>query len=560
MTRTFFWHLIVLHFIVVRSQVSENYHSWCSWSKKTVKFVECDEMGKSIGVRICYCLTVDLEGNVLVGSCLYGCKTNIFSDILLHNIYKPILFNSTADINKESCSKFNRKGLMCGECLEDYGYPAYSYNLSCVACRDYKYNWVKYVAAVYVPLTLFCIVIVVFRISANSGWLIGYVILSQLTSTYTLTQLYLVLTSRVEYIWSAKLLTFLYSFWNMNLFRSVYPSFCLHPTASALKISSLEYIIALYPLVAILMIYFAVQAFNYVQFLSSPVYRCFHDLRKELSIRSSLIESFATLFLISYVKVLNVTSNILTYTYLYGSNMSVHEVTVYNAPHVKYLGPEHLPYFILAVVMTILFNFLPFLLICLYPMRFFQVALHRCGLRCAALVTFMDAIQGSYKHDHYYRCFPGVFLFSLFLNSVIISTLGIEQYHAASSLNLLAVATLVAYFKPFKNNNHNRITTFLFGTTFCAYIGITFHLYGNLSTTLVLWRIILTILAYAGASVLPFVGILMSLKVIIPKKLAMLFVNKIKPIGRRHHAEVTGEVSLPYRYNSPNETSQLLRY
>ncbi len=540
--------MFVVHVVVGSGQVNGNNDSWCPWDKRYDWLVRCNEVNNSVGVRLCYCLTVNSKEKILLGSCLYGCQTNIFYQIKKHQMLLPIYFDSISDINYGSCSKFNRKGLMCGECLEDYGYPVYSYNLSCVACRNYKYNWVKYVAAVYVPLTLFCIVIVVFRISANSGWLIGYVILSQLTSNYTLTQLYLVFNSSHIFKHWIHFLAFVYSFWNLNLFRSIYPSFCLFPKASSLLIYSLDYVAAVYPLAAIVIMYFIIQAFSYVDYVTSPVYKCFHHFRKELNIRNSLIESFATLYLISHVKVLSVTSNILTYTFLYSSNMSVHEVTVYNAPHVKYLGPEHLPYFILAVVMTILFNFLPFLLICLYPMRFFQVALHRCGLRCAALVTFMDAIQGSYKHDHYYRCFPGVFLFSLFLNSVIISTLGIEQYHAASSLNLLAVATLVAYFKPFKNNNHNRITTFLFGTTFCAYIAVTFQLYSSAIISARVWIFFLSMLAYFGSSILPLVGLLMFIRMMMPFKLKKCLVKIVHKIAVKRIVPAPDEVSYPYRY------------
>ena len=38
----------------------------------------------------------------------------------------------------------------------------YSYALGCVKCKDYKYNWIAYLAVVYIPLTLFYIVVALF--------------------------------------------------------------------------------------------------------------------------------------------------------------------------------------------------------------------------------------------------------------------------------------------------------------------------------------------------------------------------------------------------------------
>ena len=65
---------------------------------------------------------------------------------------------------------------MCGKCIKDYGFPVYSYRVDCVKCIDHKYNWLKYIALAYLPLTVFVLVIVIFKISANSGLLVGYVI------------------------------------------------------------------------------------------------------------------------------------------------------------------------------------------------------------------------------------------------------------------------------------------------------------------------------------------------------------------------------------------------
>ena len=61
---------------------------------------------------------------------------------------------------------------MCGECIAEHAPSVYSYDLACVECKDYKYNWLKYIAVAYLPLTAFFIPMIVLRVSVNFG---GYV-------------------------------------------------------------------------------------------------------------------------------------------------------------------------------------------------------------------------------------------------------------------------------------------------------------------------------------------------------------------------------------------------
>ena len=47
-------------------------------------------------------------------------------------------------------------------------------------CKDYKYNWLKYIAVAYVPLTVFYILIVALRLSVSSASMVVYVTVSQI--------------------------------------------------------------------------------------------------------------------------------------------------------------------------------------------------------------------------------------------------------------------------------------------------------------------------------------------------------------------------------------------
>ncbi len=173
---------------------------------------------------------------------------------------------------------------MCGECIDWHGLPVYSYSLSCVECTRYKYNWIKYIV-VSLPSTN-CLLHHHHRlqnISYTSGSMVGYVTVSQLGATYTLSKLYLAVSNHTK--WA-------YSICNFNFFRSIHPPFCIHPHMSALQVASLDYIIAVYPMIMVLFIYGIVNLHDHnsqVIWLCRPLYRCFRHIRKEWNIKSSLI-------------------------------------------------------------------------------------------------------------------------------------------------------------------------------------------------------------------------------------------------------------------------------
>lgn len=117
------------------------------------------------------------------------------------------------------CRVHHRTGQMCGQCEKGYAPPVYSYNLDCVECSHYKYNWLKYIAVAFLPLTLFYIIMVIFKIGVLSKELQAYILLSQMFTTPTLVR-YCFLSTKSDCIGSVffYLLTTLYGIWNLDFF------------------------------------------------------------------------------------------------------------------------------------------------------------------------------------------------------------------------------------------------------------------------------------------------------------------------------------------------------
>ena len=122
----------------------------------------------------CFILFHDNGANTtLLGTCPYGNLQRV-----------PRTFNVTQIYDDSRlCSFYNRKGQLCGECAENYTLPGYSYYLGCVKCNNYNNGWIKFIVASFLPLTIFYIIVIIFRISVTSSTLNAFVMVSQIAAS-----------------------------------------------------------------------------------------------------------------------------------------------------------------------------------------------------------------------------------------------------------------------------------------------------------------------------------------------------------------------------------------
>lgn len=214
-------------------------------------------------------------------------------------------------------------------------------------------------------------------------------------------------------------------FFNLDIFRYVYPSFCITPEMSVLQVMSLEYIVALFPLVLIFVAFVLIELHdNDYRLVRVPWFiarRYLHRLVRHRTVnldpKSSVIKYFSTFLLLAYSKILFVSLNLISVTNIYkmdGSFLNGSSYVLYNAS-AQYLGSEHLPYFILASTVILVFNILPLLVLLLYPLKVFQRLLASCKrIQWHPLRAFADKFQGCYKDGTNktldYRYFAGIFL------------------------------------------------------------------------------------------------------------------------------------------------------
>ena len=441
----------------------KEYNSSCVCGNSISNVVICEDHQTTVKLLSCHCMSYSDKNEVLlVGNCPYLC-TNAFYTTISNLTEVGNLCD--AEIQQ------NRQGQMCGKCLDNFSPSPYSYTFECTECNNYKNNWLKYLLIAFLPLSLFFLFATIFRINAMSPTLNSYIFLCQIIGCPSSMSLYNTLVKFSEQsvepnlnsILVGKFLSSLYAVWNLDFFRMMYKPFCLHPDLSILHILSLDYVIAVYPMFLICVTYFFIKLHDrvrVVQLLWKPAGWLFTRINHmhQWKTSSSLIQAFGTFFLLSYVKIVNTSFNLLMPVQLYNVHGKVVGLYVYYNGSMEYFGHDHLPYAMLAIFMFVIFNLVPLLLLSLYPCQIFQSCLNSCRLNSHVLRTFMDAFLGCYKFQPYDCRYWAAFY--LFLRIAILGIFAFTQsiyFLLVTGILLLPVASLLSVVRPYSQNIYNVI-------------------------------------------------------------------------------------------------------
>ena len=439
--------------------------------------VKCNAKLNETYILDCHQMTFDekLE-KVIAGLSIYGCLNQANP----YEIYHKVPANRS-QINEVMCSPFSRGGRLCGACRHGYSPLVYSYQLYCKQCSEAesKYNWAIFIVVAFIPLTLFYVLVVLFKFNANSPLLHGFVFFAQIIGAPPHMRI-LIQGSKFGSMatLASKLLATLYGVWNLDYFRAVYPDICLRLTT--LQALSLDYIVAIYPLLLILISYVAMRLHSRIPFsICKPVERCFLKLRRKSSTKASMIDVFATFLLLIYSKILYINIDLLSPTVPIDPSGSSVGTYLNLDPSYAYFGQGHLPYGILALILLTTFNIAPFLLLLFYPMKCFQTCLNHFQVSHIALHTFVDSFAGCYKDrtepgTRDCRYFAALFLFLRIVICIIFQATKTATAYGWAGMVLTAFTILLIIVQPYKAkyNIYNTVTTVMCGFIVLVVIGI----------------------------------------------------------------------------------------
>lgn len=195
--------------------------------------VVCNRSNPSqLQLLACYCLSYYHDLNTTVyGKCMYTCSFKHYYHVSDSHYYH---------VSDRICDKFNRQGELCSRCQNGTGHPLYSYKLNCTTCTDDAITLFQYVVVAYLPLTVFFVLVMAFRISANAETLSGYILMSQIVTTPAQLRYLDSLPTDKSGSLAISIGLSVHAIWNLDFFRGLYRPFCYNESMSTLLIVSLD--------------------------------------------------------------------------------------------------------------------------------------------------------------------------------------------------------------------------------------------------------------------------------------------------------------------------------
>ena len=425
---------------------------------RTGRIIKCrnSTFSSSSSLQKCHCLTLDnSSGKVYVGRCIHACG-NFLPEEPLNEFYRPLPCNLT-NISSYLCGRFNRNGLNCGYCKDGYSPYLLSYNLSCVKCQNAHKNWWKFIFLGFGPLTCFYVLVLVFHINITSSRMQMVVLFSQIiTVPANCKFVYLYFA---EYHWVFLLLRIIgafHTFWNLDFFLTLFNGVCLN--VGPLTAYALDYAVALYPLVLILI---TIKLYDYnfmiLRYLCKPISCLASIVHSKSDIRTSIIDSFSTFFLLSFVKILTISFELLIFTEVVELGSGNITRVLFNVPSVEYFSKKHLPYGMIAVVLLFIFTLTPTLLLMIYPCKCFQQFLSFFRINWHFLHAFIDSFQGFLKDGTEQGTYDLRWMsaYSLFIRLSLLVLYAITHsamYYAFAAIVLVCPIIILINIDPYKNS------------------------------------------------------------------------------------------------------------
>ena len=381
---------------------------------------------------------------------------------------------STNDRSR-SCVQ-GRGGILCGNCSEGYAVAINDPDLSCIEC-DSPYNGVAiFLFLQLVPVLIMLTLLAVLHIKITDGSFSGFVLISQMV---TLQFPGLGYSSWIPVCYGSESDMFMrknhlsipltvYSIWNLNFLNLDPVPFCIPHINTAAGAILLEYITAVCPLMFIVVTYAWIKCYNngyrLVVYTTRPVHQLLARFWQKFKIQPSLIDTYAGLMLLSYMRFLTTSAKLLKFTFVLANTDEDYNYTLafYYDANLSYFTSHHAAYGVLAILCLLVFVLTPTIILLFYHLKCFQRCLTRCKLDRPGLHALVDAYQGCFKNSatdgSERRYFAGLYLLFRFcyvfflITPVFLFPISVAIFEMCFSFIMAAV---IAIFRPYKTIVHN---------------------------------------------------------------------------------------------------------
>ncbi len=451
--------VIVLQVVLVSSQECP------TWFIRQANKCEC---GQQINT-ILQCSNVTNKTEILEGFCLtYNNDTEHFGACPYNtNSRLSQLMDVPSDVSKldeEMCGPLNRTGLLCSHCQPGLGPAVFSYYKECKECMPQPLGWLLFFVRLTVPLTLICVIVIVFQINIASPVLNSFVLMAQVLNTALCRNDPFAISGYTPSYSFYKFVTDFMGLFNLDFFMFLIPSFCISEHMSTLTVVAMEYLAALYPIVFTLVVYLFISLHDrgckIIVICWRPFHKCLARFRRRWELKAPVVNAFATLFLLSYSRFCSISLNVLKPIPLYDKYGNV-TYTLFFAADFKM--NTYIPLAILSSILTVTMVLLPAVFLLFYQNRFFQRCLFSCKIKCVLIHELANITQGYFKNGttpgtRDCRWFAGVYL----LLRIIFIASSAQTYHLiVYQMMLIITPAIILGLRPYKKDRYNYFDAFL---------------------------------------------------------------------------------------------------
>ena len=393
--------------------------------------------------------------------------------------------DSISELNSYVCAPFKRKDYLCSECIGGYGPTLIASTCTdnvCYSCTDDWTGIAKYLCLMFIPITVFYLVVLVFRLNLASATTTCFIVYCQLL-VFTFNKPcedYAI--SRIEYQESGDTRTFtkvlltLYGVFNLDFFHHAVPPFCVSSKLEPVHIALLEYVSAFYPFLLVFLTYLFIKVhdwnFRPAVILWKPFHWCLVKARRWLNTKSDIADVFSSFFLLSYTKIMYQTLVLLSSRrirhFSLSDNHSYYGYVMSLDGNTAIGSSTYITIIVITLLIFGLFNVLPTALLTLYPTRVVRVILSKCSPRISITIdTFVQKFHHCYRDGldggKDLRSFSGLYFFLriiIILAALVFKNLGLDDWYIRG-MTFALCAVLVAYCKPYKKTFANVVDTLL---------------------------------------------------------------------------------------------------
>ena len=217
----------------------------------------CD-IDEGAQIQFGYCITYDEKDKTFqLNSCHYFQSEG---HIITEQGYVKLPDN-ISELNDYMCGLMNRKGPLCGKCIDGFGPSLTSDIFTCSNCTNVWYGLPLYLLVEFLPITVLYLIVLTFQFSFTSSPMTCFVLYSHIILFALQYDRNAPLGLLLYQLGSVKLsiVKTIHGVTNLEILRFLVPPFCVSSKLQFVHISFLEYLTAFYPLFLILLTWICIK-------------------------------------------------------------------------------------------------------------------------------------------------------------------------------------------------------------------------------------------------------------------------------------------------------------